>query len=78
VGENLNNQVIDRLGSTGWTLAEGSPIIKNNRVEFVVLCVDPFDRSIPPGLKELIQQPTKFQLVYKDDLSAVFKVNNSG
>ena len=77
-GDNLTNQVIDRLGSTGWTLTEGSPIIKNNRVEFVVLCVDPFDRTIPPGLKELMQQTTKFQLVYNDDLSAVFKVNNSG
>ena len=77
-GGNLTNQVIDRLGSTGWTLAEGSPVIKNNRVEFVVLCVDPFDRTTPPGLKELMQQPTKFQLVYNDDLSAVFKVNTSG
>ena len=77
-GDNLTNQVIDRLGSTDWTLTEGSPIIKNNRVEFVVLCVDPFDRKVPPGLKELIQQPTRFKLVYNDDLSAVFKVNNSG
>ncbi len=78
VGENLNNQVIDRLGSTGWTLTEGLPIIQSGGVKFLVLCIDPFDRTTPPGLKELMQQPTKFQLVYNDDLSAVFKVNNSG
>jgi hypothetical protein len=74
VGEDFSNRVIDRLGSEGWTLAEGLPIMDKNKVKYLVLCVDPFARSVPSGLKEMLNQP-KFQLVFKDDLAVVFKVN---
>jgi hypothetical protein len=74
VGEDFSNRVIDRLGSAGWTLAEGLPIMQKNNVKYLVLCVDPFARSVPSGLKEMLNQP-KFQLVFKDDLAVVFKVN---
>ena len=75
VGENLNNRVIDRLGSTGWTLAEGLPIIQSGGVKFLALCIDPFDRSVPPGLPEMLGKPEKFKLIYKDDLAVVFQVS---
>lgn len=74
VGESLGNRVIDRLGSTGWTLAEGLPIIQTEGVKYIVLCVDPFDRSIPAGLAELVRQPNQFKLVFQDQLAIVFQV----
>ncbi len=74
VGENLNNRVIDRLGSSGWTLAEGLPIIQTNGVKYLVLCVDPFDKSVPPGLQEVLRQGDRFQLVFRDELAVVFRV----
>ena len=74
VGENLNNRVIDRLGSSGWSLAEGLPIIQSQSVKFLVLCVDPFDRSVPQGLPEMLGKPETFKLIYKDDLAVVFQV----
>jgi hypothetical protein len=74
VGEDFSNRVIDRLGSAGWTLAEGLPIMDKNKVKYLVLCVDPFARSVPSGLKEMLNQP-KFQLVFQDDLAVVFRVN---
>ncbi len=75
VGENLSNRVIDRLGSSGWTLAEGLPIIQANSVKYLALCVDPFERSVPPGLQDLLRQGNRFQRVFQDDLAIVFRVN---
>ncbi len=74
VGEDFSNRVIDRLGSAGWTLAEGLPIMKTNGVKYLVICVDPFARSAPSGLKDVINQPG-FKLVFQDELAVVFKLN---
>ncbi len=75
VGEDFSNRVVDRLGSAGWTLAEGLPIIEANRVKYLVICVDPFDKSVPSGLQELVRQSDRFQLVFKDDLAVVFRLS---
>lgn len=74
VGEDFSNRVIDRLGSSGWTLAEGLPIIQANGVKYLVLSVDPFERSVPSGLKDALNQPY-FKVVFQDDLAVVFKLN---
>ena len=75
LGDRFSNRVIDRLGTSGWTWAEGELVVATQKPDFVTLCVDPFDRSIPlDELKKMAGDGSKFSLVYQDDLAIVFRV----
>ena len=75
LGDRMSNRVIDRLGTSGWTWAEGELVVATQKPNFVALCVDPFDRSIPlDELKKMAGDGSKFNLVYQDDLAIVFRV----
>jgi len=75
LGDRFSNRVIDRLGTSGWTWAEGELVVATQKPNFVAVCVDPFDRSIPlDELKKMAGDGSKFNLVYQDDLAIVFRV----
>ena len=75
LGDRFSNRVIDRLGTSGWTWAEGELVVATQKPNFVAVCVDPFDRSIPlDELKKMAGDGSKFNLVYQDDLAIVFQV----
>jgi|GEM_PF-1516935 len=75
LGDRFSNRVIDRLGTSGWTWAEGELVVATQKPNFVAVCVDPFDRSIPlDELKKMAGDGSKFNLMYQDDLAIVFRV----
>ena len=75
LGDRFSNRVIDRLGTSGWTWTEGELVVATQKPNFVALCVDPFDRSIPlDELKKMAGDGSKFNLVYQDDLAIVFRM----
>ena len=75
LGDRFSNRVIDRLGTSGWTWAQGELVVASQKPDFVAVCVDPFDRSIPlDELKKMAGDGSKFKLVYQDDLAIVFRV----
>ena len=77
LGDRLSNRVIDRLGTSGWTWAQGELVVASQKPNFVAVCVDPFDRSIPlDELKKMAGDGSKFKLVYQDDLAIVFRVSS--
>ena len=77
LGDRLSNRVIDRLGTSGWTWAQGELVVASQKPNFVAVCVDPFDRSIPlDELKKMAGDGSKFKLVYQDDLAIVFQVSS--
>ncbi len=73
-GEQFDNVVIDRLGSSGWTQEEAEQVIQSRTPQYIAVCLDPFDRSIPPGLKSLLQQANRFEVVYRDPLAIVLRI----
>ncbi len=75
LGDRFSNRIIDRLGTSGWTWAEGELVVATQKPNFVALCVDPFDRRVPlEELKKMAGDGSKFSLVYQDDLAIVFRV----
>ncbi len=77
LGDRFSNRVIDRLGSSGWTWEEGELVIATKKPQFIAVCLDPFDRSIPPGLQTLVQNRARFEPIYQDDLAIVFRVKSA-
>ena len=71
----FSNRVIYGGDSDQWTYENALTIVQNDRPDFLALGRNPFNGQFPIALREMLNHPEQFEVVYGDQLAVVFKTN---